>query len=136
MSVNRKSQYGFSLVAALFLLIVLSTLGAVAVLMTAVQQQTVVFAMQSARALAAARSGVEWSAYQALVNDSCTNTTLTLTEAGLSGFSVDTTCSSTTHTEGPDSVKIYLIGSFAYAGVYGTPDYVSRRWQTTLTDAS
>ncbi len=133
---HRKIQNGFSLITALFLIIVLAALGTVAVRMTAVQQQTVVFAMQSARALAAARSGTEWSAYQALVNDSCANATLTLTEAGLSGFSVDTTCRSTSHTEGPDTVKVYLIGSFAYTGVYGTPDYVSRRWQTTLTDAS
>ena len=128
-------QNGFSLVSALFLLIVLAALGVVAVRMTAVQQQTVVFAMQSARAFAAARAGIEWSAYQALVNSSCANTTLTLTEAGLAGFSVDTTCSSTTHTEGPATVNVYVIGSFAFVGVYGTPDYVSRRLQATLTDA-
>lgn len=128
-------QDGISLVPALFLLIVLAGLGAVAVRITAVQQQTVVLAMQSARAYSAARAGVEWSAYEALVNGNCGTGTLNLAEAGLQGFTVDTSCSSTTHSEGPDTVTVYAIEAFGVAGAYGTPDYVSRRVQSTITDA-
>jgi MSHA biogenesis protein MshP len=131
-----KSQFGFSLVPALFLLVVLAALGVVAVRLAGVQQQTVVLAMQSGRAYAAARSGIDWSAYQALVNGSCAASTLTLTEAGLAGFSVDTNCISTTHTEGPNTVRVYVIDAFAWSGSYGTPDYVSRRVRATVTDAS
>ncbi|MDH3339116.1 MAG: pilus assembly protein MshP [Gammaproteobacteria bacterium] len=131
-----KVQKGFSLVPALFLLVVLAALGIVAVRLSAVQQQTVVLAMQSARAYAAARSGVDWSAYQALVNGSCASSTLSLTEAGLDGFSVDTTCSSTTHAEGPNTVTVFVIDAFAWSGNYGTPDYVSRRIRSTVTDAT
>lgn len=133
---NSKSQTGFSLVPALFLLVVLAALGIVAVRLTGVQQQTVVLAMQSGRAYSAARSGINWSAYQALVNGSCGSSTITLTEAGLAGFSVDTNCSSTTHTEGPNTVSVYVIDAFAWSGTYGTPDYVSRRIRSTVTDAS
>lgn len=133
---NRKLQIGFSLVPALFLLVVLAALGIVAVRLAGVQQQTVVLAMQSGRAYAAARSGVDWSAYQALVNGSCASATLALTEAGLAGFSVDTNCSSTTHNEGPNTVRVYVIDAFAWSGSYGTPDYVSRRIRSTVTDAS
>ncbi len=132
---NRKPQAGFSLISALFLLIVLAALGIVAVRLNAVQQQTVVISMQSARSFAAASTGVDWAAYQALVNSTCGNSTFMMSEAGLSGFSVSTTCSSTTHTEGPDTVNVYLIESFAWTGSYGTPDYVSRRLQATLTNA-
>ncbi len=132
---NRRQQ-GLSLVPALFLLIVLAGLGAVAVRLTAVQQQTVVLAMQSARAYAAARAGIEWSAYEALVNGGCAAGTLSLTEAGLAGFTVDTSCASTAHSEGPDTVTVYFIEAFAYAGAYGTPDYVSRRVHSTVTDAT
>ena len=131
-----KAQNGFSLVPALFLLVVLAALGIVAVRLSAVQQQTVVLAMQSARAYAAARSGVDWSAYQALVNGSCASSTLSLTEAGLDGFSVDTTCSSTTHVEGPNTVTVFVIDAFAWSGNYGMPDYVSRRIRSTVTDAT
>ena len=131
-----KQQLGFSLVPALFLLVVLAALGVVAVRMSGVQQQTVVLAVQSSRAYAAARSGIDWAAYQALVNGSCASATLALTEAGLAGFSVDTSCSSSTHTEGPNAVSVYVIEAFAWSGAYGTPDYVSRRIRSTVTDAS
>lgn len=129
-------QHGFSLVPALFLLVVLAALGIVAVRMMGVQQQTVVLAMQSSRAYAAARSGIDWSSYQALVNGSCANSTLALTEAGLDGFTVDTRCSSTTHTEGPGTIRVYVIDAFAWSGDYGTPDYASRRIRSTVTDAT
>lgn len=132
---NRRRQSGISLVPALFLLIVLAALGIVAVRLSAVQSQTVVLAMQSARAFSAARAGIDWSAYQALVNGSCASATLTLTEAGLNGFSVDTSCSVTTHSEGPQTVSVYTIEAFARSGAYGTPDYVSRRIRSTITDA-
>lgn len=132
----RQRQLGISLVPALFLLIVLAALGLVAVRLSAVQSQTVVLAMQSARAFSAARAGIDWSAYQALVNGSCTSATLTLTEAGLNGFLVDTACSVTTHSEGPQTVSVYTIEAFARSGVYGTPDYVSRRIRSTITDAT
>ena len=129
-------QTGFSLVPALFLLVVLAALGIVAVRLSGVQQQTVVLAMQSGRAYAAARAGVDWSAYQALVNGSCASSTINLTEAGLAGFSVDTSCTSTSHSEGPNTVNIYVIDAFAWSGVYGSPDYVSRRIRSTVTDAT
>lgn len=132
----RSKENGISLIPALFLMIVLAALGIVAVRMSAVQQQTVVLSMQSARAFAAARAGVEWSAYQALVNGSCASASTALTEAGLAGFTVETTCTNTTHIEGPNTVTIYVIDAFAYAGAYGTPDYVSRRIRSTVTDAS
>lgn len=129
-------QNAFSLVPALFLLVVLAALGLVAVRLAGVQQQTVVLAMQSGRAYAAARSGVEWSAYQALNNGSCAAATLSLTEGGLAGFTVETDCSSTSHTEGPNNVNVYVIDAFAWSGSYGNPDYVSRRIRSTVTDAS
>lgn len=129
-------QRGFSLVPALFLLVVLAALGAVAVRLSAIEHQTFVLALQSSRAYAAAQAGIEWSSYQALVNGSCGNSSVALTEGGLSGFTVDTTCSSTTHSEGAVTTSVYVLEAFAYSGVYGAPDYVSRRVRATVTDAS
>ncbi len=130
------TQRGFSLVPALFLLIVLAGLGTVAVRMTAVQSQTVALAMQSARAFAAAKSGIEWSSHQALTAASCSDGTLTLTQGGLAGFTVQTSCRVTNHTEGSTTVSVYVIDAFARYGVYGNPDYVTRRLRATVTDAS
>lgn len=129
-------QRGFSLVPALFLLVVLAALGAVAVRLSAIEHQTFVLALQSSRAYAAAQAGIEWSSYQALVNGSCGNSSVALTEGGLSGFTVDTTCSSSTHSEGSVTTSVYVLEAFAYSGVYGAPDYVSRRVRATVTDAS
>ncbi len=134
--IRMQRQAGFSLIPALFLIIVLSALAAVAVRLSSTQHQTVLLAMQSSRAYAAAQAGIEWSAYQAIANASCVSATLALTEGGLSGFSVDTTCSSTSHAEGTNTVKVYIIEAFAQGGSYGTPDYVSRRIRATLTDAT
>jgi MSHA biogenesis protein MshP len=131
-----RSQNGFSLVPALFLLVVLAALGIVAVRLAGVQQQTVVLAMQSGRAYAAARSGIDWAAYQALNNASCTAATINLSEGGLAGFTVETDCSSTSHTEGANTVNVYVIDAFAWSGSYGNPDYVSRRVRSTVTDAT
>ncbi len=121
---------------ALFLLIVLAGLGTVAVRVTGVQAQTVVLGMQSTRAHAAARSGIEWAAYRAIVNSDCSAGSLPLAEAGAAGFTVATSCSQTTHTEGASAVNVYVLEAFAYSGVYGTPDYVSRRLRATVTDAT
>ena len=133
---DHHKQRAFSLIPALFLLIVLAALGAGAVRLSAVEHQTVVLAMQSSRAYAAAQAGIEWSAYRALINSTCGSATLSLTEGGLAGFAVDTTCTSTTHSEGSTTTNVYVLEAFAYAGSYGTPDYVSRRIRATVTDAS
>ena len=133
---NRSSQKAFSLVPALFLIVVLAILGVVAVRMSVVQSQTVVLAMQSARAYAAAQSGIEWGAYQALENGSCGTSTLSLAEGALNGFSVAVSCSSTSHTEAQATINVYTVEAFAWSGAYGQPDYVSRRVRATVTDAS
>lgn len=127
-------QRGFALVTAIFLIVVLSSLGLYMVRISGIQHQTVNVALLGARAFHAARTGIEWGVYQAL-NGNCTTQTLNLTEGGLDGFDVDVTCSSTSHTETGDTYNIFVIDVEARAGTYGSPDYVSRRIQATLTDA-
>jgi MSHA biogenesis protein MshP len=126
---------GFSLVAALFLVVVVAALGAFAVRIGASQQQTASLALLSARALAAANSGIEFGAYRALYASSCASATLNLTEGGLNGFTVSVTCNPTTHTEGGGTVSVYRIDATASAGVYGQPDYVSRQVYATFSSA-
>ena len=134
---SRRKQTGFSLVPALFLIVVLAALGVVAVRMSVVSSQTVVLAMQGSRADAAARSGIEWAVYEAVVNNSCAaSTSLSLTEGGLTGFTVNVSCTSASFSEGQDTVTVYTVEAFAFSGAYGQPDYISRRVRTTLTDVS
>jgi MSHA biogenesis protein MshP len=127
---------GFSLVAVLFLIVVVAALGAFAVRIGAGQQQTVNLALLGARALSAANSGVEYAAHQAVADTGphvCANATLNLTGPGLNGFTVEVTCVPTQHAA-VDGSTTYRIGAIAYFGTYGQPDYVSRQVFATFTD--
>ncbi|HYM33774.1 MAG TPA: hypothetical protein VET48_00190 [Steroidobacteraceae bacterium] len=132
---RKRYARGVSLVAALFLIVVIAALGAFAVRIGSGEQQAVNLELLSARALAAADSGIEWGAYRALRASSCTTTTLNLTEATLNGFSVVVVCVQTTHPENNGTVNVYQIDSTASLGTYGMPDYVSRHVYATFTDA-
>ncbi len=124
---------GFALVPALFLIVVVAGLAAVALRMTLGQQQTATLALQQARALAAARAGVDWSAYRAL-HGQCANGTLNLSEAALNGFTVVVSCSATAYTDGGATYQSFLIAATASYGLYGGPDYVRRVVRATFTN--
>ena len=126
---------GFALVSALFLIVVLALLTAVAVRISTAQQQTVSSALAEARALAAAETGIDWGAYSA-INGNCSGTTLNLTEAALAGYTVTVTCTATGFTEGGVPYQSYTIGASATFGTYGTPDFVQRVVRATFTTAT
>ncbi len=129
---------GFALVPALFLMVVLGLLAVVGVRVGVGQQQTVTMALMQARALAAARAGVEWAAYQARSGSNlCTpTTTLALTETALNGFTVVVTCASTAFTNGSATAHSYAVVATATTGSYGQPGYVRRVMSATFTDAT
>jgi MSHA biogenesis protein MshP len=129
------TQRGFSLVSAVFLLVVLAALGVYAVRINTLQQQTVTAGLRAAQAFQAARTGVSWGAYRALDADACVSGTLNLTEGATAGFRVTVTCSESSHVEGASPVRVYVFDVRAEAGAYGGPDYVSRRLQTKIVDA-
>lgn len=128
-------QRGFSLVAALFLIVVLALLGLFAVRITGGQQQTVNLALLSARALSAANAGIEWGAYQALKNTTCANSTLNLNEAALNGFTVTVQCTQTTLSEQGAPVTLYDLTASARYGTYGQPDFVQRTVRARFSSA-
>ncbi len=122
----RRGAHGMTLVPALFLLIVVAALAAFAVRIASSQEQTSSLGLLSDRAVAAASSGAEWAVYRALNNNSCVNTTLSLSEAALQGFQVTITCSSVNHTEGAVTYQTFDVDAFAQWGTFGAADYVSR----------
>ena len=133
---HRHTQRGAALVAAIFLLVVLGGLAVYAVRIGVMQQQTVTASLRAAQAFHAAKSGIGWGAYRAVNAGWCATTTLTLTEGGTSGFAVTVQCTQTVHTEGGTTLNVYVIDALAQAGVYGGPDYVSRRLQAKVTDGA
>jgi len=132
------AESGFSLVSAIFLLVVLAGLGVFAVRINVLQQQTVTASLRGSQAFHAARSGIAWAAYRALSADSCSapTSTLNLTEGATAGFRVTVNCSQSTHTEGTSTLCVFVLDVRAEAGAYGGPDYVSRRVQAKIVDTS
>lgn len=144
-------QRGLSLITAIFLMVVLAMLGAFMVSVTGIQQSSSVLDVQGVRSYEAARSGVEWGAWQVLdPNDAigtaalptCPASPTNLTLAGsLAPFTVTVTCTATTTTEGNRNVGTYLIVATACNQPAGgscpnaTPSggYVERQMQATLS---
>lgn len=125
-----KNQHGFTLVQAIFILVVLGLLGAVMARLIGVQSSTSVFALQGARAYQAARSGLEWGAARVL-EDGTVCADIKDKEIGIEGFVVKiVSCEEELGIkEGADEYDVYTIESHATFAEYGTPDYISRRVQ-------
>ena len=132
---SQRPEQGFALVPAIFVLVVLALLAVAATRISTRQSHTVVMALAEARALAAARTGVEWGAWRAL-NGSCSSGTLNLAEAALAGFTVSVTCSSGTYVEGSSTFNSYTVQATATIGTYGTPGYVRRIVSSTFTNGN
>ncbi|NCO53262.1 MAG: pilus assembly protein MshP [Deltaproteobacteria bacterium] len=116
------NQAGFTLVQAIFILVVLSLLGVAMMRLSGVQSATSVFALQGARAYQAARSGLEWGAARAAAGHGCNGS------MAIDNFDVTVSCGTQTYTEGSiGPYDVYSITAAASYGSYGSPDYVSRR---------
>ena len=116
-------QRGFALGTAIFLLLVLAALGAAMLTFSSAQHAGSAMDVQGARALQAARAGIEWGAYQALRGAGCTGGSLTLGD-----FSVTVTASATTS----GALTACQITSTAATGVTGQISRVERQLQATV----
>lgn len=126
-------QCGFSLISAIFLLVVIAALGAFAVTLSTTQQQGAALDVLGARAYHAARAGIDWGAYQILRNNSCVaSQSLAPLPSTLAGFSVNVGCTSTAHSEAGATVTVYQLTSTATQGAAATPDYVERQITATI----
>jgi len=131
----KRSHNGFSIVSALFLLVVLSFLGVAMVTFSTSQQQGSAQDVMGSRAYQAARAGIEWAAFnvtQRPYNAGAPATCATSFAAGslggtLAPFVVTVACVTTSQTESGSTVWMYDITSTATAGgVPGDAGYVAR----------
>ena len=125
---------GFSLVAAIFILVVLAALGAFMITIGEAERWTAAAAVQGARAYQAAQSGIEWGIYRSLNGVPCTPPP----NFAIGGFTVTVTCTPTSYVEGGGPpFNVYVIASTAVStgATLGSPDYFSRTLQVTVTSA-
>lgn len=134
-------QSGFSLVTAIFLLVVLAGLGAAIVNVSTMQHTSSAMDVQGARAYQAARAGVEWGVYRQLIGTSCAGATSFVPPAPtLSAFTVTVTCTSVTNNNAAPPITVYQITSNACnqpaagscPGASGGVDYIERQMQVSF----
>jgi MSHA biogenesis protein MshP len=111
------NERGFSLISAIFLLVVLAALGAAMANLSVMQHTGVAMDVQEARAYQAARAGVEWGLYNSLIDNAggCpTNPTSFVPAAPtLAGFTVTVRCISTTNANTTPQITVRQLTSTA-----------------------
>ena len=133
---KRAYNAGFTLVTALFLLVVVALLSVYMINFSGVQHTTLVYGLQGARAMQAARAGIEWGVYETIFLDNSNgvcNTAPVTTTFQVDGFSVEVRCSESDHIESTETITTYQITSEASTGNFGTLDYVFRRLQASVS---
>lgn len=140
MRMLKKKTRGFSLVSAIFLLVVIAALGAFAVTVSTTQHQASAMDVQGARAYQAARAGIEWGAFQVLRGGAFR----VACEAGpaaqplgalpgtLAGFAVAVQCTHVSAAEDDRTVRMYRITSTATQGAPATANFIERQLSATI----
>lgn len=137
-SASGLSQRGFSLISAIFLLVILTALGVFMLSMSTMQQTTSTQDMQGSKAYQAAKTGIEWGAYQILTPAAffaCPGPTVLPALGGaLAGFTVTVVCSSgaSDFVEGGNTVRIYQLTSTATFGTLPSPNFISRSMTASI----
>ena len=137
MKTMKNIQCGFSLVTAIFLLVVIAALGTFAVTLSTTQQQSAAMDLMGTRAYQASRAGVEWGAYQVLQNGgSCTPTqVLTGLPNTLANFTVTVNCTSVAVSDASATVTMYQLTSTARQGTtVGAPGYIERQISVSIAN--
>lgn len=128
-----KKVKGFTLVAAVFILIILGLLSAFIIGISATTRTTATSAIAGANSYFAAYSGLEWGINRTLALVSCPSTTnLSLTQGSLSGYTVNVSCTQESFTENPLTITIHTLTSKATTGTIGSKDYSSREMKITI----
>ena len=131
-----KKQGGFSIVMAIFILVVLSLLGGYMVKLSGVQHATSTYAIQGARAYQAARAGVEWAIARISAGGVCSDITAAspMSFADINNFSVSLACTSQSYSEGIENPIVYKITALSEFGVYNGANYISRNIEVSIVN--
>ncbi len=143
-------QHGLGVIAAMVVLVFLSTLAAAIVRLNFTEQVTSGQDLSVSRASQAASSGIEYGLYQALKGSwtTCSATTQTIDLSTDFGMKVTVTCNSTLYNEGESAeataqtVRLYTMDAVACNAAVSCPDnarvgstgYVERKRSVQFTN--
>jgi MSHA biogenesis protein MshP len=119
-------QSGFSLIMAIFLIVVLGGIAVFIGRVSTMQHQSSALDEEGAMAYQAARAGIEWGVYQAIneAGSGCAaSASFTLavptTPASTVNYTVAVACTQTQATEGSTSIDVYQITATAQNAIGG-----------------
>lgn len=120
---------GFSLVSAIFVMVVLGLVVAYMLKLGTTTREVSTMSIRGARAHFAAVAGLERGIH-AVLGGSCVASSAFAVE----GFAVSLTCQQTDVTEGSSTYPVYALQATAAAGPPGSIDFISRSVDATVTD--
>ena len=137
-------ERGFSLVSAIFLLVVLAALGIFMLSIYTTQRTVATQDVRGVLAYQAAKTGIEWATYQILTPENaavvntvfagCTNgMTPPAPQGALSGFVISVDCQLSTATEAGNTIRVYQLSSTASSGSAPSSDFVERRITASIS---
>ena len=118
----KSRQHGFGLVAAMFVIIIITAVITAMARLAEAQNATNSMAIQQARAYQAARAGLEYGVAQVLADGSCTG-------FNLDGFAIGVTCVAQAGVLVPEesqTVRFFTITSTSDFGATGGVDHAHR----------
>ena len=126
--ISPRAQRGFSLVASIFLVVVVAMIAGFMVNIGTLQQAETTLGLMGLRANAAAGSGMEWALARVLAANSCPapGTAFALPGSSLAGFAVTLDCSAHNVTEGARSYLTFRVVATARYGQPGREDFFQR----------
>lgn len=128
-----RSERGFALVAALFVMVVIAAVVVAMARLSANQHGSNSLAIQQVRAYQAARAGLEWGIARATAASCAANQTVSLAGSNLAEFSVQVGCTATPYVESGSNLTIYRLTATAQNGTPAArPDYAYRQLTATV----
>lgn len=137
-AINVVKQHGLLLPVAVFLLVVLSGMGAFALRLSVLTQAMMSQDILGVQAYMAAKASNEWVSYQLYQPDATGAPTMqacpTTTTLTINGFNVQINCSvQSFEDDSIQAVNVYRVVSIASKGTAGTADYIERQVTATLS---
>lgn len=140
-------QTGFTMISAIFILVVLAGLGVFVANLSSTQQLASAQDLQGARAYQAARAGIEWGLYRVLDPENAgvvppgdaawpnMPACPANPPATIEGFAISFSCSGSDYLEAGDnrSIAVYQLVVRASQGAPGSPGHVERELQATVS---
>ena len=129
---------GFTLIGAIFLIVVVASLATFMVTIGTVQRSTSTYSLMSSRVLFAVEGGMQWAISYVVANNACftaPNDSFTLSGGASDGYTVNLTCAANNVDEGPDNYNVFHLTAKAEMGAIGGVDYYRRTLMTSVTTA-